>query len=80
MYSSLTKQGDMTMPRTEFQVVEKANHLAIHCVAHTPERAQHWLDVKCPEYVRKGYFMNKALKADDFEIIEAPRRSVYEYY
>lgn len=50
-------------------LVEKKNHLAIHGQFDTMERAQLHLRHVIPEYVRKGYFMDKTLQPEDFEII-----------
>jgi hypothetical protein len=51
-----------------FLVIEKQNNLAVHAICDTLERAQHWIDRNAPEYVRKGYFMDKTLTADSFTI------------
>lgn len=52
----------------KFLVIEKQNRLAVHAICDTLERAQNWIDTKAPEYVRKGYFMDKSLTADSFTI------------
>jgi hypothetical protein len=54
-----------------FYVVEKVNPLAVHAHCSTQDRAQHWIDNNAPEYVRLGYFTDKTLTADSFEIREA---------
>lgn len=54
-----------------FKVIEKRNPLAVHAVCDTHERAQHWIDVKAPEYCSKGYFMDKSLTPDSFTIKES---------
>jgi hypothetical protein len=51
-----------------FLVVEKQNNLAVHAICETLDRAQNWISVKAPEYVRKGYFMDKTLTSDSFTI------------
>lgn len=56
----------------KYVIVEKANPLVTHGVCDTRERAQYWIDVKAPEYVAKGYFMDKTLTADSFTIKEKP--------
>lgn len=53
-----------------FIIVEKKNHLAHHAHCSNRERAEHWLNVNAPEYCKKGYFMDKTLTPDSFEIIE----------
>ena len=53
-----------------FIIVEKKNHLAHHAHCSSRERAENWLNVNAPEYCRKGYFMDKTLTPDGFEIIE----------
>ena len=50
-------------------IVEKKNPHAVHGHFDTPHAAQRHLTGKIPEYVAKGYFMDKTLTADDFEII-----------
>ena len=52
----------------KFIVIEKQNRLAVHAICDTLERAQNWIDTKAPEYVSKGYFMDKTLTADSFTI------------
>ena len=51
-----------------FKIVEKKNPLAVHAICDTLERAENWIKVKAPEYVSKGYFMDKTLTADSFTI------------
>ena len=53
-----------------FIIVEKKNKLAVHAHCHSKERAQNWLDVNAPEYCLKGYFMDKTLTPNSFEIVE----------
>lgn len=52
------------------KIVEKKNHLAVHALFDSMERAKNHLENIIPVYVMKGYFMNKTLTKDDFEIIE----------
>ena len=54
--------------KTQYVIVEKKNPLAVHAVCDSAESAQRWLDVNAPEYVRLGYFMDKTLTADNFEV------------
>lgn len=54
-----------------FKVIEKQNANAVHAICDTLERAQHWIDVKAPEYAAKGYFMDKTLTAASFTIKES---------
>ena len=51
-------------------IVEKKNPLAVHAYCYSKESAQRWLDVNAPEYVAKGYFLDKTLTVDSFEIKE----------
>jgi len=55
---------------TQYKLVEKNNHLAVHGLFDVKERAEKHLEETVPEYVRKGYFMDKTLTATSFEIIE----------
>ena len=54
-----------------YKIVEKQNPLAVHAICDTLERAQHWLTVNAPEYVVRGYFIDKTLTADSFVIVES---------
>lgn len=51
------------------KIVEKKNHLAVHGLFDSMERAERHLSEVIPVYVAKGYFMDKILRADDFEIL-----------
>jgi hypothetical protein len=51
-----------------YAVVEKKNHNAIHAACYSEQSAQDWIDKKAPDYCAKGYFMDKTLKADSFEV------------
>jgi hypothetical protein len=53
---------------TQFKLVEKANPLHLHGLFETRERAERHLEVNIPEYCAKGYFMDKTLTPDSFEI------------
>lgn len=55
---------------TQYYVVEKKNPLAVHCIADTYERAEHWIDYQTPIYCARGYFMDKTLTPESFEIQE----------
>jgi hypothetical protein len=54
-----------------FKVIEKLNPLAVHCIAATRDRAEHWIKVLAPDYCAKGYLMDKTLTPDSFTIKES---------
>ena len=54
----------------KFKIVEKKNHLAVHGLFDSRDRAEHHLENVVPEYVKRGYYMDKTLTKDCFEIIE----------
>lgn len=54
-----------------FYVREKKNPLAVHAHCDTLESAQRWINVLAPAYVAKGYFMDKTLTSDSFEVTAA---------
>jgi hypothetical protein len=54
----------------QFVIVEKNNHLALHGIFDSRERADRHLTVVIPGYVSKSYFMDKTLTSDNFEVIE----------
>lgn len=59
----------------EYAIVEKANHLAVHGIFDTRERAEAFLAGTIPLYVARGFYMDKTLRADSFEVIHyAPKR------
>lgn len=53
----------------QFAIVEKANHLALHGIFDSIERAERHLAVTIPEYVARRYFMDKTLGVESFEVI-----------
>ncbi len=52
-------------------IVERNNPLAVHGYFDSIDRAELHLKNKIPEYVARGYFMDKTLTAQDF-VIRAP--------
>jgi len=55
----------------EWKMIEKKNPLAVHGLFGSYARARQHLNTVVPEYVRKGYFMDKNLTASDFTIVPA---------
>ena len=51
-------------------VVEKKNHLACHGIFDSMDRAERFLREVIPGYVKRGYFIDKTLKPDDFMIVD----------
>ena len=56
------------MPR--IALVEKKNHLAVHGYFDSRERAERHLRETIPVYVARGYFTDKTLRSEDFEVVE----------
>ena len=57
----------------DFKLVEKRNHLAVHGIFATRQRAERHLAEEVPDYCRRGYFMDKTLTPADFEILECEK-------
>lgn len=55
----------------QFKLVEKANHLHVHGHFDTKERAERHLKESVPDYCKRGFYMDKRLTSDSFEIIPA---------
>lgn len=53
-----------------FVLIEKQNPLAVHGIFDTLEHAQNHLANTIPVYVSRGYFMDKSLTAESFEIVQ----------
>jgi hypothetical protein len=53
------------------RLVEKKNHNALHALFDIRERAERHLREVIPDYVKRGLFSDKTLRADSFEIIES---------
>jgi hypothetical protein len=53
----------------KFYLTEKRNHNVIHAIFDSQESAQRHLNKVIPEYCKRGYFMDKTLTPDDFEIV-----------
>jgi len=50
----------------KFKVVEKDNHLAVHCLTWSRERGEQWIE----KYGDSKMFTNKKLTKDSFIVIE----------
>lgn len=57
----------------EFRIYEKKNPLALHAICSSRQSAQEWLDVKAPLYCARGYYDDKTLTPDSFEIREVTK-------
>lgn len=53
-----------------FALVEKNNHNAIHGLFDSIERANWHLVSVIPDYCKKGFFSDKTLTPESFEVIE----------
>lgn len=51
---------------------QKKDHLAIHGLFDSRDRADRHLRENTPEYVRRGYYTDKTLRTEDFEVHEQP--------
>lgn len=54
----------------DFAIVEKKNHLHIHGIFHSKERAERFIKDTIPTYCTRGYYVDKTLKPESFEAIE----------
>jgi len=54
----------------KFKIVEKQNHLHVHQLFDSRESAEQFLREVVPVHVAKGYYMDKTLTADSFEVTE----------
>ena len=54
----------------QIKLVEKDNHLAVHALFDSMERAKRHLELIIPDYCKRGFFMDKTLTPDSFIIIE----------
>lgn len=52
-----------------FKLVEKQNPLACHGLFDSLERAERHLREVIPDYVARGFFMDKTLTAESFEVV-----------
>lgn len=53
----------------DWKLVEKSNHLAVHGLFMSQKSAEIHLRDTIPIYCRKGYFMDKTLTPESFEIL-----------
>lgn len=53
----------------KYKFVEKKNHLAVHAIFDSQRSAEKHLKEVIPEYCKKGYFTDKTLTPESFEII-----------
>lgn len=54
----------------QYQMVEKKDSSAVHGIFESKESGERFLKETVPEYVKKGYYMDKTLTTNDFEIVE----------
>lgn len=59
---------------SEYRLIEKKHPLHLHGIFDDLASAERHLKETIPEYVRKGYFMDKTLRPDDFIIVPAKGR------
>jgi len=50
----------------EYQVIEKNNPLAIHCITWSLERGLYWIE----KYGNSGMFTDKTLTKNSFKVVE----------
>ena len=64
----------MKRPKLEksrrFMMVEKANPLACHGIFESRETGERHLRDTVPDYCRRGFYMDKTLTPESFEIVE----------
>jgi hypothetical protein len=53
----------------DWRIVEKRNHLHLHSLFTSKESAERFLRETIPVYVERGYYMDKTLTANDFEVL-----------
>lgn len=58
-----------------YAMLEKKNPLALHGLFDTLESAEKHLRDVVPEYVSRGYYMDKTLTADDFVIVKREKQT-----
>lgn len=51
-------------------IVEKKNNFYVHAIFNSMQSAERHLAETIPIYCARGYFMDKTLRPDDFEIVE----------
>lgn len=57
-----------------FALVEKHNHNAVHGLFDSAERAQWHLQNIIPDYCKKGFFMDKTLTPESFEVVDQVKK------
>lgn len=60
----------MNWKKPKYKIVERKDHLAVHGLFDTQARAERHLREIIPVYVAKGYYMDKTLRPEDFEVIQ----------
>ncbi len=54
----------------KYKMVEKSNHLHVHAYFDSMASGKRFLKEVVPVYCQRGYYMDKTLTPDSFEIIE----------
>jgi hypothetical protein len=55
--------------RNKFWLVEKADYLALHGIFDSLASAERHLRDTIPDYCARGFFMDKTLRPESFEVI-----------
>ena len=57
--------------RSKYKVVLKADRNFVMALFSSRRGAEEYLATTLPGYIAKGYLMDKTLKAEDFEVVDA---------
>lgn len=60
----------------DFKIIEKKNPLAVHGLFLSRQSAEKHLREVIPVYVQRGYYMDKTLRPEDFEVVPADNRRI----
>lgn len=63
----------------KYKAIEKKDKFAIHAICESKESAQRWININAVEYCAKGYFMDKTLTPDSFEVEKMDDKEYCKY-
>lgn len=57
----------------KYKLVQKNDHLAVHALFDSEKSAKRFLLETVPVYIKRGYYMDKTLRPEDFEVIPSQK-------
>lgn len=61
-----------------WKIVEKNNHNALHALCDSQSDARRYLDITVPDHCARGFYMDKTLTPESFEVLPPKKRKEHD--